>query len=123
MDVVLTRAVSFVPLFVMGFSELAILAYVILVSFHAVMIHANVRFRFGWLRWVFATPEYHHWHHTAERDALDRNFAVHLPVIDRIFGTAHLPGRWPERYGIEGDPVPTGWLAQLVYPFRDEKAR
>lgn len=117
-DVVVTRAVSFVPLFVMGFSEPVMVAYLVLVSFHAVFIHANVRFRFGWLSWLFATPEYHHWHHTSEPDALDRNFAVHLPVIDRLFGTAHLPGRWPERYGIEGDPVPEGWLAQLVYPAR-----
>ena len=118
-DVVVTRAVSFVPLFVMGFSELTMVSYVVLVSFQAVLIHANVRFRFGWLRWIFATPEFHHWHHTAEREAIDRNFAVHLPVSDWIFGTAHLPGRWPTLYGIEGNPVPEGWFAQLTYPFRD----
>jgi lathosterol oxidase len=117
-DVVITRAVSFVPLFVMGFSELAILSYAIWVSFQAVWLHANFRPRVGWLsRWI-ATPEFHHWHHSAEPEAIDRNFAVHLPVIDRVFGTAHMPGRWPAAYGIEGNPVPEGWLAQLVYPFR-----
>ncbi len=87
-------------------------------SFQAVLIHANVRFRFGWLRHVLATPEFHHWHHAAEPEAVDRNFAVHLPVLDRIFGTAHMPGRWPREYGIAGNPVPEGWGAQLVYPFR-----
>ena len=117
-DVVVTRAVSFVPLFVMGFSQSAILIYVVWVSFQAVLIHTNLRFRFGWLRWVIATPEFHHWHHSAQPEALDRNFAVHLPVIDRVFGTAHLPGHWPAVYGIEGNPVPAGWLAQLAYPFR-----
>ena len=117
-DIVVTRGVSFVPLFVVGFSELAILGYVVLVSFQAVLIHANVRFRFGPLGWLVATPEFHHWHHSAEREAVDCNFAVHLPVIDRVFGTAHEPGHWPERYGIEGDPVPESWRAQLVYPLR-----
>ena len=117
-DIVVTRAVSFVPLFVLGFSEVALLTYLIFVSFQAVWIHTNMRMRFGWLRWLLATPEFHHWHHTAERGALDRNFAVHLPVIDWIFGTAYLPGRWPTAYGIEGDPVPDGWLAQVAYPFR-----
>jgi len=117
-DVVVTRAVSFLPLFVMGFAESTLLVYVILVSFQAVLIHANLRFRFGWLSRVFATPEFHHWHHAADPEALDRNFAVHLPVIDWIFGTAHLPGRWPSSYGIEESPVPEGWLPQLVYPMR-----
>lgn len=117
-DVVITRAVSFIPLFVAGFSEAAITGYVVLVSFQAVLIHANLNWRFGWLEWVLATPIYHHWHHTAELGALDRNFAVHLPVIDWVFGTAHLPGCWPQTYGIEGDPIPDGWFAQFVAPFR-----
>jgi hypothetical protein len=49
---------------------------------------------------------------------VDKNFAVHLPVIDLVFGTFHLPGhRWPARYGLEGDPVPESYLRQLAYPF------
>ena len=65
-----------------------------------------------------ATPAFHHWHHAAEPEAIDCNFAVHLPFIDRVFGTAYEPDRWPARYGIAGDPVPEGFRAQLVYPFR-----
>ena len=68
---------------------------------------------------VLVTPRFHHWHHTAQREAIDKNFAVHLPLIDRIFGTHYLPkDAWPERCGIEGNPVPDGWLRQLVHPFR-----
>ena len=88
------------------------------VSFQAVLIHANVRVRFGPLRYLLVTPEYHHWHHSAEIQAVDRNFAVHVPAIDRVFGTAYLPDRWPAKYGIKGDPVPKGWLPQLIWPFR-----
>jgi len=117
-DVLITRAFSFVPLFLMGFSDATMLAYVVLVSSQAVLIHANIRFRFGWLRWVLTTPEYHHWHHSAEPEAVNKNFAVHLPLIDRLFGTAYTPGRWPSVYGIAENPVPEGWLNQLVHPFR-----
>ena len=48
------------------------------------------------------------------------NFAVHLQVLDRIFGTFHLPkGRWPGAYGLAGgERVPAGYLPQLVEPFR-----
>jgi len=43
---------------------------------------------------------------------------VHLPCFDRWFGTSYLPpGRWPEAYGIAGDPVPESWAAQMVWPF------
>ncbi len=116
-DVVVTRATTFVPLFVLGFAQPALVAYLVFVAFQAVFLHANARVRFGWLRWIVATPEFHHWHHAAEAEAVDKNFAVHLPVLDRIFGTAWLPDRWPVRYGIVGDPVPDGWWPQLVWPF------
>ena len=49
---------------------------------------------------------------------MDKNFAVHLPVLDRLFGTQHLPAdEWPDDYGIHGDPVPEGYARQLAYPF------
>jgi lathosterol oxidase len=115
-DIVVTRGLSFVPLYVLGFAPGAVFAYVLFVSFHAVLIHANVRWRFGPLGLVLATPRFHHWHHAVA--PVDVNFAVHLPVIDRLFGTHYLPGdRWPAEYGLAGAPVPPGYLAQLAYPF------
>ncbi len=116
-DIVVTRGLVMVPVFLLGFAQPALYAYLLFVSFHAVFIHANVRFRFGWLDRVIATPRTHHWHHAVA--PIDKNFAVHLPVIDAVFGTLHLPGdEWPAAYGIEGQPVPEGWGAQLVHPFR-----
>lgn len=121
-DIVVTRAVAFVPLYLMGFQPEALYPYLVFASMQAVFVHANVRFRFGPLRHLLVTPQFHHWHHTAEKDAIDKNFAIHLPVIDRIFGTYHLPkDRWPERYGIEERTVPDGWWPQLLFPFVPEK--
>jgi lathosterol oxidase len=114
-DVVLTRATSFVPLFLAGFAEPALVVYLVFVSFQAVFLHANLRLGSGWLRWVLAMPEFHHWHHALE--PVDKNFAVHLPLIDWIFGTAWQPGGFPPRYGLAGDPVPEGWRRQLLWPF------
>lgn len=74
-------------------------AYLVFVSFHAVFIHANVRWRFPGLRWVIATPEYHHWHHTSDEEGIDKNFAQALPMWDILFGTAHQPDHWPKRHG------------------------
>ena len=122
-DIVVTRGLSFVPLYVLGFESGAVYAYLVFVSFHPVFIHANVRFRFRALDWILVTPRFHHWHHAAHVEAVNRNFAVHLPMIDRVFGTAYLPdGRWPDVYGIAGNPVPEGYLSQLVYPLQRAKA-
>jgi lathosterol oxidase len=120
LDIVVVRAVTFVPLFMLGFTDGPVFAYLVFVSFHAIFIHANVNFRFGWLDWVIATPRFHHWHHSAEEKAIDKNFAVHLPVLDHVFGTLLLPrgDAWPEEYGIAGHPVKESYVEHLVYPFR-----
>jgi len=118
-DILLVRAATFVPLYVLGFANGPIFAYLVFVSFHAVFIHANVRFRFGWLDYVIATPRFHHWHHSAEAQAIDKNFAVHLPVLDRVFGTLLLPpnGAWPSAYGLAGNPIPENYFVHTAYPF------
>ena len=119
-DVAVTRGLTYVPIYVLGFAEGPLFAYVAFVSVQATFIHANVRFDFGPLQWLLATPRFHHWHHAADPAAVDRNFAVHLPVLDRLFGTCYLPaGRWPEAYGIAGGaPVPDGFVRQFTHPFR-----
>ena len=77
-----------------------------------------MRFRFGSLRYVVGTPEYHHWHHANEPVAYNSNFAGY-PIVDKLFGTLYLPERWPSRYGID-DAAPSGYLHQLAWPFRRE---
>jgi lathosterol oxidase len=119
-DVVATRGLVLLPLVLLGFDQRPLEAYLVFVSFHAVFIHANLRLRLGTLERFLVTPRFHHWHHAAAPEARDRNFAVHLPWLDRLFGSAHEPpaGAWPESYGIPGHPVPPGYAAQLLYPLR-----
>ena len=118
-DVILTRGLTYVPIFVIGFSAQALMVYVFLVAAQATFIHGNVRWEFRPLRRLIATPAFHHWHHSADREAVDKNFAVHTPIWDILFGTYYLPDRWPSAYGLSGRrDVPGRWLTQLVYPFR-----
>lgn len=123
-DVAVTRGLSYVPTYVLGFSETAIFAYVALVSVQATFIHSNMRFQFRPVHWLFATPQFHHWHHAADREGIDKNFAVHIPLIDRLFGTYFLPpNRWPKRYGLSsGEQMPPWFTLQFLYPFRKRRA-
>ena len=103
----------------LGLSPLAVAAYQPFLILYAVFLHANVRWTFGPLRNVIATPAFHRWHHASQVEGRDRNFAGLLPLWDRLFGTFYLPeGRGPEIFGVDGPPLPTGWLAQLLFPFR-----
>ncbi len=123
-DVAVTRGLTYVPIYWLGFADGPLFAYLVVVSAQATFIHANVRFAFGPLKYVVATPQFHHWHHAAEREAVDKNFAVHLPIIDLIFGTAHMPDRWPASYGIGGgERPPDGYFRQLLWPFTPARPR
>ena len=116
-DVIVTRGLTYVPIFVLGFTEHALMVYVFIVAIQATFIHANVKWMLRPLQRVVATPAFHHWHHSAEPQSIDKNFAVHTPAWDLLFGTYYLPGRWPEAYGlVHGRDVPARWTTQFFYP-------
>lgn len=118
-EIISMRAFTTLPMYVLGFSETSLHAYIFFVYLMSVFIHSNVHFSFGFLGYIIATPRYHHWHHAIESEAIDKNFAIHFPILDMIFGTFHLPSnRWPQGYGINGHPVPSGYWQQFWYPFR-----
>jgi sterol desaturase/sphingolipid hydroxylase (fatty acid hydroxylase superfamily) len=73
---------------------------------------------YGPLRWLIVSPEFHHWHHGAEREAHDRTYASLVASWDVLFGTVFLPkGRQPLQYGID-EHVPAGWIGRFLHPFR-----
>jgi sterol desaturase/sphingolipid hydroxylase (fatty acid hydroxylase superfamily) len=117
-DIVVTRGLILVPLFVIGFAEQALYIWLGIVAAQATFIHVNMNWRLKWLEQLLVTPRFHHWHHAVT--PIDKNFAVHFPWIDRLFGTYHLPadGSWPPAVGIKGDPVPAEFGSQLTWPFK-----
>lgn len=118
LELVGTRLLVLTPIFVLGFSQRAIDVYILVVGFQAVFDHANVSARMGPLRYVFVTPNFHHWHHSRDTEAIDKNYAAHFAFLDYLFGTAVSADRlWPDRYGVVGDYVPPGFVKQQLFPF------
>jgi len=114
---VIPRVAQALVLIPLGFHPLILAAYAPFIGLYALLLHANVPWTFGPLRYVIASPAFHRWHHELHTEG--KNFAGLFPWIDLALGTFHVPtDRAPERFGIEGSPVPEGFLAQLVYPFR-----
>jgi sterol desaturase/sphingolipid hydroxylase (fatty acid hydroxylase superfamily) len=103
----------------LGFPLKALAAYVPFLAFYAMLLHANVRWSFGPLRYIIASPLFHRWHHTTEEQGLSKNFAPLFPFIDVAFNTFHMPrGQRPAFFGTIGTRVPDTFVAQLLFPFR-----
>ena len=119
LEIIVLRSVTATPMLVIGFDESAIQAYMLIVYVSSTFIHSNVGMNFGILEKIFVAPRFHHWHHGIDKEAVDVNFAIHFPFLDRLFGTYHLPdGKWPNGYGVIGHPVPKGYWKQFFYPFQ-----
>ena len=130
-DLMVARVVPLVPLLAFGLRqpglrdmEAVAALYLTLTTVWAFFVHANVRVRLGPLEHVVTSPAFHHWHHHHEPGAPQHcNFASLLPVLDRLFGTWHLPpDRLPSSYGA-ADALPPTLGAQLLSPFRPEPRR
>lgn len=120
-EIIALRGVTSLPLLTFGFSPLVMQAYIGFVYIYSSLLHANLRGDFNRLGAIVATPRFHHWHHAIEEVAVDKNFAIHFPFLDRLFGTHHLPdGAWPTGYGVP-EQVPQGYRAQFLYPFRRKR--
>jgi sterol desaturase/sphingolipid hydroxylase (fatty acid hydroxylase superfamily) len=117
-ELLITRTLVLAPIYVFGFSKEVIDAYIVIVGFQAVFNHANVSVRLGPLRYLIVTPNFHHWHHSQDDEAIDKNYAAHFAFLDHLFGTAVQSDRkWPDRYGVVGDYVPDGFWKQFKFPF------
>ncbi|WP_408169479.1 sterol desaturase family protein [Herbaspirillum rhizosphaerae] len=119
LELILTRVVVLGPLFVLGFNQSVVSTYIIIVGFQAVFNHSNVHLPWGPLKYIFVTPDFHHWHHASDDEAIDRNYAAHFSFIDYFLGTAVKSiKKFPEKYGVVGDYMPDGFLKQQSFPFK-----
>lgn len=117
---VLSRVCQAIPLVLLGFAPAAVVCMIPVVVVFIVVTHANVPWTWGPLKYVFVSPVYHHWHHSTDRAAVDKNFAGVLVLWDWVFGTLYLPAdRRPQAYGVAGRGLPDGPAGLLAYPFAE----
>lgn len=123
LDMIFGRLCGLVPAYALGLvaptthtQDIVPLLILFVTTAWGFFIHANLRWRYGPLEELVATPAFHHWHHTNDTENRDRNFAATLPVLDRIFGTMHLPRRaWPSVYGVDAK-IATSLHGQILDP-------
>jgi len=87
------------PLVLMGFNPILILAGEVLVQAWQFWLHNEMVGRLGPMEWIFNTPSHHRVHHGSNRKYIDKNFGGILIIWDRLFGTFQKEEELP-RYGL-----------------------
>ena len=106
-----------IPMVLSGFSLVDLLIVGVLQNLWDMTIHANLRWRLKFLDGIWVTSEFHHWHHSVDKDARDKNYSGALPIFDWLFRTYHLPSdKKPGPYGIDSH-MPETYVGQLIQPF------
>jgi len=119
LELIFTRVCVLGPLYVFGFEKSVMDMYIIIVGFQAVFNHANVHLPWGPIKYLIVTPDFHHWHHSSDDVAIDKNYAAHYAFLDYLFGTnVKTTERFPQKYGVVGDYMPDGFIRQQLFPFR-----
>jgi sterol desaturase/sphingolipid hydroxylase (fatty acid hydroxylase superfamily) len=109
---------------VMLFMGIPVVVLAMLAPFNSVTsayVHANLKWTLGPLKYVFASPVFHRWHHTSPDQGGDMNFGSTFSLWDVLFGTFYMPeGKLPENYGVSDPNFPPTFGGQLIYPFQSQ---
>lgn len=93
--------VFWIPLALIGFTPMQIVAIVLVNLAFQFFVHTQIVGKLGWLEYVLNTPSIHRVHHARNDRYIDRNYAGVLVIWDRLFGSyVEEDANDPPEYGI-----------------------
>jgi sterol desaturase/sphingolipid hydroxylase (fatty acid hydroxylase superfamily) len=98
----------------------------IFVAVNGMLQHCNVKMRFGFLNWIFATAELHRWHHSKKLEESNTNFGNNIILWDILMGTRFCPSdRLPHsEIGLpDGTNFPETYWGHILTPLNWEEIR
>ncbi len=128
-DIIVRGAITTVPIAFVGGAPITWSIFIVIQTFWAFFIHANVRTNLGPLKYILVSPQYHRLHHSIMPEHFDINYGERLVIWDFLFGTmAKDFNCYPptgvngiERWVVESDSTVRTfiiyWFAQTFYPF------
>jgi sterol desaturase/sphingolipid hydroxylase (fatty acid hydroxylase superfamily) len=111
---------TYAPLVALGVPADVLLWYPAAVTILGPIAHANLDVRLPrWAHFVVLTPQLHRIHHARAVELSCSNYANVFPLWDMLSGTFIHPDAHPApEVGVEPDPMPRGFAAQLLAPVR-----
>jgi len=129
LEYVIAKLIIFIPAYMLQLEPLTAFGIAIVIRWHTMGYHANLRSNYGPLRYIFVTPQSHRIHHSHQIEHSDKNFGVVFSIWDRLFGTQHPDSKSYPDTGIDDQTFPleqrtaatsvlTNLIAQTIYPLR-----
>lgn len=119
-EYLLLKPAFWIPFALCGFkAENYVIWYVWIAYMLTFLSHCNIKINFGFLKYIFITPETHYWHHS--RNIPGRfgvNYASSLVIWDLLFGKFYNPQDKEPILGIPDNDVPDSFSGQMAYPFK-----
>lgn len=107
-------------LILFGFPPFAIIANNLIRHYYGFFIHADLPWTFGPVFGkIFISPAMHRWHHAADPNYFQANFATVFAIFDLAFGTYKLPGSCTAPLGVTDKLSPT-LTSQFMHAFKPE---
>ncbi len=118
-DAILSSAAYLLPLIVLNASEQLTIMLLIFSGVTGFLEHVNIKFKAGYLNYIFNSAELHRWHHSEMEKESNHNFGKALIIWDLVFGTFLLPkDRKIIHVGVQDHKDPIGFINQFLLPFR-----
>ena len=89
-EILFSIFIKFVAIIVLGAPVLTVIFFEITLNFMSMFTHSNIRLNKSFesiLRWFIVTPDMHRIHHSTLENETNSNFAFHISLWDRLFGT------------------------------------
>ncbi len=112
-------AVLYVPFIMLGAEPILLLWIGGAMNFLGNLNHSNIKMpEFVFMHYLIQTQGNHHIHHSKDADLGGSNLSAIFMLPDILFGTFRPADKYePGELGIEDNPVPASFLAQLLAPF------
>jgi len=127
-DYLIATMILIVPHLILQVDAPTIVLVGIVIQWHTMLYHSNLRTTYGPLRFILVSPQSHRIHHSHEREHFDSNFGVIFSIWDRLFGTQVwdtkvYPGTgveesFPRERSMREVLMLKAWWHQMLQPFR-----
>jgi sterol desaturase/sphingolipid hydroxylase (fatty acid hydroxylase superfamily) len=113
-EILINQTIEFAPIILLGANPLVVPVKALIDAVWGMYIHSNINVRTGKLQYVINGPEMHQWHHANAREVFYANFSTKFALWDWLFGTAYLPDKKPDSFGLPYD-YPRDYFVQHVH--------
>lgn len=89
-ELLVSIIIKIIIIMMLGAPVLAVILFEVMLNVMSMFTHSNILLNSTFervLRWFIVTPDMHRVHHSAQENETNSNFAFHISLWDRIFGT------------------------------------